>query len=150
MQAEGELLATLSPPFHLPGSGSGSGPGTTGGLTILMCMVSNILHGELEVAWILQGTGRPQPASYNLMRNEDGTLTAMSVISVASSDWDSYICFVSHRRLAKVTQTRYVGFPNNTRGESPCRTWMLQKPFSRIYYEIVTMGKSVLRFKTRV
>ena len=148
MQVEGELLATLSPPFHLPGPGFGS----EGGLTILMCMVGNVLNGDLEVAWTSGGSRGPQPASNHLMRGEDGTQTTTSVILVASSEWESYICFVSRRRMAKVTQTQYVGFPNKSTGESPCRCWTLNKPFLIVLWNVsleMTRRNSVFRFRTR-
>lgn len=110
MHVRSELLATLSPPHHMPGP-HGSGQG---GLTILVCVISNILNGDLEVAWISRRSAGAQPAPFNLIRGQDGSHSAMAVISVASSEWDSYMCFVSHRGFSTVTQTQYVGFPNKT------------------------------------
>ncbi|XP_063051186.1 uncharacterized protein LOC134445946 isoform X2 [Engraulis encrasicolus] len=130
-----ELLATLSPPHHLPSPFSSvapTAPGipSPGGLTILVCVISNVLHaGDLEVAWISTRSrsgsgseGAALPASYSLIRGQDGSHSAMAVISVASSEWQSYMCFVSHRGVATsaVTQSQYVvGFPNTTTDSEP-------------------------------
>lgn len=86
------------------------------GLTILMCVVHDIHQGEMELAWISSGTRGTSPAAYNLFQSVDGIQSAMSLISVASSEWTSYTCFVSHRVSDRLTHRHYAGLPKETTG----------------------------------
>lgn len=84
------------------------------GLTILMCVVHDIRQGEMELAWISSGTRGSSPAAYNLFQSVDGIQSAMSLISVASSEWTSYTCFVSHRVSDRLTHRHYAGLQKET------------------------------------
>ncbi|KAI7812489.1 hypothetical protein IRJ41_002701 [Triplophysa rosa] len=84
------------------------------GLTILMCVVNDIHQGEMELAWISSGTRGTRPATYSLFQSVDGIQSAMSLISVASSEWTSYTCFVSHRVSDRLTHRHYAGLPKET------------------------------------
>ncbi|XP_051981795.1 uncharacterized protein LOC127643203 isoform X2 [Xyrauchen texanus] len=98
--------ATLSPPFHFNTDHSV--------LTILVCVVHDIHQGEMEVAWISGGSRGTSPAVYNLIQGDHGIQSAMSVISVASSEWTSYTCFVSHRGSDQLMHRHYARFPKET------------------------------------
>ncbi|KAJ8417537.1 hypothetical protein AAFF_G00223800 [Aldrovandia affinis] len=99
MGVEAELFATLAPPFHLPRE--------RGGRTILVCLVSDAPRGDMLVTWLSSRSGHDLIA-HNVAREEDGTHSAMSIISVATNDWDSYTCFVSHQNPVMVIRRSYI------------------------------------------
>ncbi|KAF4112932.1 hypothetical protein G5714_005477 [Onychostoma macrolepis] len=106
MGSDAVPFAILSPPFHLNTD--------LNGLTILVCVVHDIHQGELEVAWISSGTRGSNPAVSNLLQGHSGIQSSMSVISVPSSKWMSYTCFVSHRGSDQLVHRHYAGFPMET------------------------------------
>ncbi|KAK9974345.1 hypothetical protein ABG768_022447 [Culter alburnus] len=106
MGSDAVPYAILSPPFHLNTDHSG--------LTILVCVVHDIHQGDMEVAWISSGTRGTNPAVSNLLQGHNGIQSAMSVISVASNEWTSYTCFVSHRGSDQHMHRHYAGFPKET------------------------------------
>lgn len=89
---ECEMLAALAPPVHLSGERLG--------WTMLICMVSDFRRGRLEVSWksALQGHAQSFPSSLALSSKRRG---AVAIITVATGDWPSYSCSVSHRRHQK-------------------------------------------------
>lgn len=86
------MLAALAPPVHLSGERLG--------WTMLICMVSDFRRGRLEVSWksALQGHAPSFPTSLALSSKRRG---AVAIITVATGDWPSYSCSVSHRRHQK-------------------------------------------------
>lgn len=114
----------LSPPFHLNTDHSG--------LTILVCVVHDVHQGEMEVAWISSGTRGTNPAVSNLLQGHNGIQSAMSFISVASSEWTSYTCFVSHRGSDQLMHRHYAGFPKETTGK-----------FFNYYHTILALCKRI-------
>ncbi|XP_052411443.1 pre T-cell antigen receptor alpha-like [Carassius gibelio] len=104
MGSDAVPFAILSPPFHTD----------LNGLTILVCVVHDIHRAELEVAWISSGTRGTNPPVSNLLQGH--IQSAMSVISVPSSEWMSYTCFVSHRGSDQLLHRHYAGFPMETTG----------------------------------
>lgn len=89
---ECDMLAALAPPVHLSGERLG--------WTMLICMVSDFRRGRLEVSWksALQGHAPNFPTSLALSSKRRG---AVAIITVATGDWPSYSCSVSHRRHQK-------------------------------------------------
>lgn len=91
---EGDVLASLAPPVHLSGERLG--------WTLLICVASDFRRQHLEVSWRSASEGHVSslPYSINVNRKHHGH-SAVAVITVATSDWPSYGCSVSHRRRPK-------------------------------------------------
>lgn len=92
---DGDMLASLAPPVHLSGERLG--------WTLLVCMVSDFRKGRLQISWRSVSEGRISilPYSSATNRNHHGH-SAVAAITVATRDWPSYSCSVSHRRRPKV------------------------------------------------
>lgn len=92
---DGDMLASLAPPVHLSGERLG--------WTLLVCMVSDFRRGRLQITWRSVSEGRISilPYSTATNRNHHGH-NAAAAITVATRDWPSYSCSVSHRRHPKV------------------------------------------------
>ncbi|KAK5871388.1 hypothetical protein PBY51_004272 [Eleginops maclovinus] len=90
-----DVLASLAPPIHLSGERLG--------WTLLVCMVSDFRRGHLEVSWRSPSEGHvsSSPYSMSVNRKHRGN-SAVAILTVATGDWPSYSCSVSHRRLSKV------------------------------------------------
>lgn len=101
--------ATLSPFFHIPLD--------PGGLTILVCVVNDVLNRDGGMSWLSRGTSRARPA-YNIIGEEDNTENAVSVQSLVSTELDTYTCFVSHRSTIRFMHRNYGGFPRKQIGKS--------------------------------
>ncbi len=121
-------FAILSPPFRLNTD--------LNGLTILVCVVHDIHQGELEVAWISSGTRGAHPAVSNLLQGHGGIQSSMSVISVPSSEWMSYTCFVSHRGSDQLLHRHYAGLPMETTGKLCNHCDIIFVNISHIYVNI--------------
>ncbi|XP_035798650.1 uncharacterized protein LOC118469508 isoform X2 [Amphiprion ocellaris] len=95
---EADVLASLAPPVHLSGERLG--------WTLLVCMVSDFRRGRLEVRWRSASEDHMSTGPYSIAvtRRHRGH-NAVAVITVATSDWPSYSCSVSHRHRSKVTRT---------------------------------------------
>ncbi|KAI1900320.1 hypothetical protein AGOR_G00048760 [Albula goreensis] len=104
MRVEAELYATLAPPLHLPND--------RGGRTILVCLVSDASKGDMVITWLSSRAGGSSPATHSLTREEDGTHSAVSVISVATDEWDSYTCFVRQSNPVRGIHRHYIDFPD--------------------------------------
>ncbi len=95
---EGDVLASLAPPVHLSGERLG--------WTLLICMVSDLRRGKLEVKWKVPSEGHSSP--YSIAVNKKHRFHgAVAVITVATSDWPSYSCSVTHRRHPKVIRRHH-------------------------------------------
>lgn len=91
---EGDVLASLAPPVHLSGERLG--------WTLLICMASDFRRGHLEVSWRSASEGHVSSLPYNINVNrKHHGHSAVAVITVATSDWPSYGCSISHRRRPK-------------------------------------------------
>jgi len=84
---------------------------------MLVCVVHDVHQGEMEVAWISSGTRGTNPAGSNLLQGHNGIQSAMSFISVASSEWTSYTCFVSYGGSNQRIYRHYAGFPKEMPGK---------------------------------
>lgn len=85
------MLASLAPPVHLSGERLG--------LTLLVCMVSDFRRGRLEVSWRSPSEGVTSSFQYSMAVNrKHHGHNAVAVITVATRDWPSYSCSVTHRR----------------------------------------------------
>ncbi|KAJ8380420.1 hypothetical protein SKAU_G00011980 [Synaphobranchus kaupii] len=102
MGVEAEPFATLAPPFHLSRE--------SGSRTILVCLVSHHTRGDMVVTWLSSRAGESSHITHSVAREEDGTHSAVSVISVATDEWDSYTCFITHSNPVTVIQRRYIDF----------------------------------------
>lgn len=99
-RVEGDVLASLAPPVHLSGERLG--------LTLLVCMVSDFKRGHLEVSWRLPSEGQTSSTLYSIALNrKHRDHNAVAIITVATSDWPSYSCSVSHRRHPRVTRKHH-------------------------------------------
>lgn len=97
---EGHILASLAPPVYLSEDRLG--------WTLLVCMVSDFRRGHLEISWSSTSEGLVSISPYSKSANaKHRGHNAVSVITVATSDWPSYRCSVSHRRHAKITKRRH-------------------------------------------
>lgn len=96
---------STSPFFHIPLD--------HGGLTILVCVVNDVLNRDGGAGW-LSGSN---PALYNLLGNEDAQ-KAVSVPSFVSMEWDTYTCFISHRSMIIFKAGHNYGFRKRRIGKS--------------------------------
>ncbi|KAF4074542.1 hypothetical protein AMELA_G00240570 [Ameiurus melas] len=90
---------STSPFFHIPLD--------HGGLTILVCVVNDVLNREGGMAWLSKSTSS-NPALYNILGKEDAQ-NAVSVRTLVSTEWDTYTCFISHRSTIHVKAGHYYG-----------------------------------------
>ncbi|KAL6114295.1 uncharacterized protein ACO6RY_05094 [Pungitius sinensis] len=97
---DGDVLASLAPPVHLSGERLG--------WTLLVCMVGDFRSGHLEVSWRSPSEGHMSSSPYSvaLDRKHRGN-SAVAIITVATRDWPSYSCSVSHRRRPKVARRHH-------------------------------------------
>ncbi|KAM9464697.1 uncharacterized protein ACWYII_009782 isoform 2-T2 [Salvelinus alpinus] len=99
----GDVLASLAPPVHLAGERVG--------WTLLVCVITDLGRGHLEVSWRSPGDVSPASAPYSVAGEEqDSGRSAVAIVTVATSEWASYSCFVSHRRHARVIRTHHATF----------------------------------------
>lgn len=101
-----QMLTALAPPVHLSGDRLG--------WTLLICVVSDLRRGHLEVKW-------KTPSGYSHMSEPEVSVVVnskhrphspVSMITVATNDWPSYRCSANHKRRPKVTRKRH----NNASG----------------------------------
>lgn len=100
---------SASPFFHIPLD--------HGGLTILVCVVNDVLHREGGMAWLSKSTSSSNPGLYNILGKEDAQ-NAVSVRSLVSTEWDTYTCFISHRSTIHVKTGHYYGLRKSRIGKS--------------------------------
>ncbi|KAM4576114.1 uncharacterized protein PAE49_006362 [Odontesthes bonariensis] len=93
--AEGNVLASLAPPVHLSGERLG--------WTLLVCVVSDFRRGHLEISWRSASEGYLSiaPSKTAITRKNRGP-NAVAIITVATNNWPSYSCSVSHRQHSKL------------------------------------------------
>lgn len=92
------MLASLAPPIHLSGERLG--------WTVLICMVRDFRRMHLEVSWGSASEGHISSLPYSVARKQQGH-SAVAIIAVATSDWPSYSCSVSHRPHSKVIRRHH-------------------------------------------
>ena len=98
-----DLVASLPPPVHLSGEGLG--------WTVLVCLVTDLGAGHLEVTWGSSGVLAPPGGSLSFgVAGDQQDASAAAVITVATDMWPSYSCLVTHRHQARVTWTRHVSY----------------------------------------
>ncbi|KAI5613222.1 hypothetical protein C0J50_11582 [Silurus asotus] len=97
---------SLSPFFHIPLDHKG--------LTILVCVVNDVLNRDRGMAWFSQSGSRSNSASYYILGKED-TQSAVSFPSLVSS-WDTYTCFISHRNMIQLKAGHNYGLPKSRIG----------------------------------
>ncbi|KAL0979301.1 hypothetical protein UPYG_G00183380 [Umbra pygmaea] len=99
----GDVLASLAPPVHLQGERVG--------WTILVCVITDLGMGHLEVNWRSPREMSPASAPYSVAGDQhDSDRSAVAIVTVATSEWASYSCFVSHRQHTKVLRTHHATF----------------------------------------
>ncbi|KAM7017951.1 uncharacterized protein LKV04_000697 isoform 2-T2 [Tautogolabrus adspersus] len=97
---EGDMLASLAPPVHLSGERLG--------WTMLVCMVSDFRTGHLEVNWRSPSESHMSSSLFRLSVNsKHRSHSAVATITVATRDWPSYSCSVTHRRRPKVIRRHH-------------------------------------------
>ncbi|XP_076854131.1 uncharacterized protein LOC143509368 [Brachyhypopomus gauderio] len=95
---------TLFPFFHIPMD--------PGGLTILVCVFNDALNRDAGISWIRRGTSGSGPVMYNVVGEEESTFNVFdptSMQSVGPPEWNTYTCFLSHRRPAQFMHSPTVG-----------------------------------------
>ncbi|KAF7687344.1 hypothetical protein HF521_014572 [Silurus meridionalis] len=97
---------SLSPFFHIPLDHKG--------LTILVCVVNDVLNRDRGMAWFSQRASRSNSVSYHILGKEDAQ-SAVSFPSLVSS-WDTYTCFISHRNMIQFKAGHNYGFPKSRKG----------------------------------
>lgn len=83
-------------------------------------MVSDFRRGHLEVSWRSPSEGHhisSSPSSITVNKKHCGH-GAVAIITVATGDWPSYSCSVSHRRHPKVNRRRHTSSSGRTVAES--------------------------------
>lgn len=94
---DGDVLASLAPPVHLSGERLG--------WTLLVCMVSDIRRGRLHVSWRSPSESHTSTAQHSIAVNKKHHgHSAVAIITVATREWPSFSCSVSHRRHPKLTR----------------------------------------------
>ncbi|KAF7660167.1 hypothetical protein LDENG_00286800 [Lucifuga dentata] len=92
---EGDVLASLAPPVHQSGERLG--------WTLLICMVSDLRRGHLEVSWRSSSEDHTSIMPYSFVVGKQGSRrSAIAIITVATSDWPSFSCSVSRRRHPRI------------------------------------------------
>lgn len=100
---------STSPFFHIPLD--------HGGLTILVCVVNDVLNRDGGKAWFSKRISRANPALYNIQGEEDGQ-NQVSVRSLVSTEWDTYTCFISHRSMIRFKVGHKFGLRKSRKGKS--------------------------------
>lgn len=99
-KVDGYLLASLAPPVHLSGEKLG--------WTLLVCMVSDLRRGHLEVSWSSASEGHISTLPYSRVANrKHHGHRAVTVLTVATRDWPSYMCSASHRRNKNISRRHH-------------------------------------------
>ena len=83
-------------------------------------MVSDFRRGHLEVSWRSPSEGHhisSSPSSITVNKKHRGH-GAVAIITVATGDWPSYSCSVSHRRHTKVNRRRHTSSSGRTVADS--------------------------------
>lgn len=107
---EGDVLASLAPPVHLSGERLG--------WTLLVCMVGDFRSGHLEVSWRSPSEGHVSSSPYSVaLGGKHRGNSAVAIITVATRDWPSYSCSVSHRRRPKVARRRQITSSGRTKAD---------------------------------
>lgn len=88
-----------------------------GGLTILVCVVNDVLNRDGGMHWLSKHTSRSNPALYNIQGKEDAQ-DVVSVHSLVSVGWDTYTCFISQRSTIRFKVGHDYGLPRSRKGKS--------------------------------
>lgn len=95
------MLTALAPPVHLSGDRLG--------WTLLVCMVSDLRRGHLEVRWRFPSGGYMSESPFSVVVNSRPKgHSPVAMITVATNDWPAYRCSVNHKRRPKVTKGRLI------------------------------------------
>lgn len=102
-----QMLTALAPPVHLSEDRLG--------WTLLICMVSDMRRGHLEVTWKTQSgyDHMSEPGFSVVVNSKHRSHSPVSMITVATNDWPAYSCSANHKRRLKVTRKHH----NNASGD---------------------------------
>uniref|UniRef100_A0A8C4S1C6 Ig-like domain-containing protein n=1 Tax=Erpetoichthys calabaricus TaxID=27687 RepID=A0A8C4S1C6_ERPCA len=96
-QLGAEPFATIAPPVHTHESGNVK--------TLLVCVIGDFLHDDFEVTWTTNGIDDSLDyITYSITKEEDGTHSTLSLLSVSSYELDLYSCIVRHRSTDGLAQ----------------------------------------------
>lgn len=95
-----------SPFFHVPLD--------PGGLTILVCVVSDVLHRDTGINWLSRGS---RPTIYNVLGDEDGSQNRVSGRPWDSSELETYTCFISQKSTVHFMQRHYTATERTKTGK---------------------------------
>lgn len=110
---KGYMLTALAPPVHLSGDRLG--------WTLLVCMVSDLRRGHLEVRWRFPSGGYMSESPFSVVVNSRPKgHSPVAMITVATNDWPAYRCSVNHKRRPKVTKGRLISSSVSGDEEKTC------------------------------
>ncbi|GAA6097526.1 pre T-cell antigen receptor alpha-like [Tachysurus ichikawai] len=98
---------STSPFFHIPLD--------HGGLTILVCVVNDVLNRDGGMHWLSKRTSRLNPALYNALGKENAQ-DIVSLQSPVSMEWDTHTCFISHRSMIRFKVGHNYGLQKSRKG----------------------------------
>nr|XP_020664012.1 pre T-cell antigen receptor alpha isoform X1 [Pogona vitticeps] len=88
------LTPTLSPPRNVIINGERK--------TLLLCLADDLSEDALNTIWFSSGNGSVlQSSSYGISREEDGTFSAVSHISISTQEfesWETVTCYVAQNQ----------------------------------------------------
>ncbi|XP_042326108.1 pre T-cell antigen receptor alpha [Sceloporus undulatus] len=107
------LIPTLSPPKNVIINGEKK--------TLVACLVKDLSEDALGAVWFSNGNGSMLPSSiYGISREEDGTFSAVSQISVSTQDfesWDAIVCYVAQNQTSQIWNTTSLQTSERNMGE---------------------------------
>ncbi|KAK7934054.1 hypothetical protein WMY93_004950 [Mugilogobius chulae] len=100
--AKGNMLTVLAPPVHLSGDRLG--------WTLLVCVVSDLQRGHLEVKWKMPSGHdiAESPFTSVVVNSRHRSHSPVSIITVATQDWSGYRCSASHKKRPKMTKRHHI------------------------------------------
>uniref|UniRef100_A0AAV2MR49 Ig-like domain-containing protein n=1 Tax=Knipowitschia caucasica TaxID=637954 RepID=A0AAV2MR49_KNICA len=100
------MLTALAPPVHLSGDRLG--------WTLLVCVVSDLQRGHIEVVWKPSRHYIPESSFTSVIVNDrHQSHSPVSIITVATNDWPGFRCSANHKRRPKIPKRRRVNPSSN-------------------------------------
>ncbi|KAH0622800.1 hypothetical protein JD844_025482 [Phrynosoma platyrhinos] len=107
------LIPTLSPPKNVIINGEKK--------TLVICLVEDLSEDALGAVWFSNGNGSMLASSfYGISRDEDGTFSAISQISISTQDfesWDTIVCYVAQNQTSQIWNTTSLQISEKNMGE---------------------------------